>query len=951
MPRLKDILAAKRSFIGRDKEIEIFRSVLADGEPPFNILFISGVGGVGKTSLLSQFRQLCQGHAIPVTLIDGNAQRSIVAVVRSIRDQFFGGEPSIPFPEFDAEVTRYLNIHKQLQQQKDIPPAIFKILAKGAILAGGVLGGMAVPGGGIIATSFAEAALQAVGEVSAEKVIEAIYRRLNRQEAEFYLNPESDVTKQLMEDINAYAAHRRCVLMFDAYEELGLLDEWVRNELLANFEQHAVLVIAGRQSLGEEWDDWKPIMRYLPLEALSKKEATDYLQLKGITEPALVDALIEFSQGLPLALALCTELTDGRLLTAVDFSKADQRFTVMKAVVDRIMRQVSDKELRNALQVCAVVRWLDEDVMEYLLEKKDVSELYERLGAFSFVTYGRGGLSLDNTVRYYLTEEFRTRAPISHRGLHERAVKFYEKRVTEASGEEWQKMVLEELYHLLNVNENKGIDLLMGLLDQSEKLYQFGLYEMLLDEARTCPLSDRGEQWIQFFKGKLAHRRGRWREAEEIYEKLFKRLDIGLSLRPRVAFYLGEVYYRQWRLDDARKAFEQCSGASPYIDGQAANYIGKIYTQQGRVDEAMKVFRSILETFREQGDDQNEGWTLFNIANIYRLQGIWFEAADYYRQSLEVFKKINHEAGTMESRLRVDRVNTYLGRWEEVSQDYERALEILRSQNLEHKMGESLRHLGEVYLAQGLDEKAWECYTECLEICKKAGNDLDIGIALGNLGVVCHRRKQWDKAVEYFYKSIEIKQRLGDIGGVGWTHIDLGNLYLDRQDYVNALDRYTRGLQIAKERKNKYKQAEALLGLCRIHYAKGAHSDVLPLAEEAIELAKAHRYFDHLAQLQLILAHIKFDEGKDSEGLALYAEACRNALKFNRYLLDEIVEEIAQRIQRLQVNGQVDKGHVLREYLIGYWQREGLESEERNARLREMGDGKPQMIFVERLSA
>ena len=940
MPRLGDILAAKRraSFVGRKSELHLFSSILTDDEPPFSVLIVSGVGGVGKTALLEKFRWLCQNNAVPVAIVGGNEEKSVVAVLRSIRDKLSQGSPPIQFKRFDKEVNRYLEIQAKLQKNENIPKSIFKLLTKGVVLASG-----AIPVGRI--------AVDLIGEENIELAMNTIYQVLTKPEADFYLNPEKVLTDKLVQDLNDYADQHRLVVIFDAYDFMATLDSWVRNEFLANLGQKAVLVIAGRQSLGEDWADWRPIIRYLTLRNFSKEEAMDYLHSKRISEPALVDAIIGFTRGLPLALALCAELTDDGSLTIVDFSKADQRLAVMKTVVDRIVRQISDKELRDALQVCAVVRWLDEDIMKYLLAERDVSDLYKHLQAFSFVSYGHSGLSLDSTVRHYLSEELRTRAPGSHRRLHERAIEFYKEKAAEVSGEEWQKMVLEELYHLLNVNEDKGIDLLMGLLEQAEKLYQFGLYEMLLDEARTCPLSDRGKQWVQFFKGKLAHRRGRWREAEEIYEKLFKRLDIGLSLRPRVAFYLGEVYYRQWRLDDARKAFEQCSGASPYIDGQAANYIGKIYTQQGRVDEAMKVFRSILETFREQGDDQNEGWTLFNIANIYRLQGIWFEAADYYRQSLEVFKKINHEAGTMESRLRVDRVNTYLGRWEEVSQDYERALEILRSQNLEHKMGESLRHLGEVYLAQGLDEKAWECYTECLEICKKAGNDLDIGIALGNLGVVCHRRKQWDKAVEYFYKSIEIKQRLGDIGGVGWTHIDLGNLYLDRQDYVNALDRYTRGLQIAKERKNKYKQAEALLGLCRIHYAKGAHSDVLPLAEEAIELAKAHRYFDHLAQLQLILAHIKFDEGKDSEGLALYAEACRNALKFNRYLLDEIVEEIAQRIQRLQVNGQVDKGHVLREYLIGYWQREGLESEERNARLREMGDGKPQMIFVERLSA
>ncbi len=48
-----------RKFVGRVGELEIFQRAITSGELPFNILYIYGPGGVGKTALLNQFRRLC----------------------------------------------------------------------------------------------------------------------------------------------------------------------------------------------------------------------------------------------------------------------------------------------------------------------------------------------------------------------------------------------------------------------------------------------------------------------------------------------------------------------------------------------------------------------------------------------------------------------------------------------------------------------------------------------------------------------------------------------------------------------------------------------------------------------------------------------------------------------------------------------------------------------------
>jgi len=69
--------AARHSrFVGRTEEIKLFESAIraykstllsldAATEIPFHILHIFGPGGVGKTTLLSEYRRICKQAQIP----------------------------------------------------------------------------------------------------------------------------------------------------------------------------------------------------------------------------------------------------------------------------------------------------------------------------------------------------------------------------------------------------------------------------------------------------------------------------------------------------------------------------------------------------------------------------------------------------------------------------------------------------------------------------------------------------------------------------------------------------------------------------------------------------------------------------------------------------------------------------------------------------------------------
>lgn len=81
--RLSTRLSAARHlhFVGREAEIALFRARLAAGEPDFQVLWVFGPGGVGKSSLLRELAECCQAAGVPSMTLDG---RSVEATPESL---------------------------------------------------------------------------------------------------------------------------------------------------------------------------------------------------------------------------------------------------------------------------------------------------------------------------------------------------------------------------------------------------------------------------------------------------------------------------------------------------------------------------------------------------------------------------------------------------------------------------------------------------------------------------------------------------------------------------------------------------------------------------------------------------------------------------------------------------------------------------------------------------
>jgi tetratricopeptide (TPR) repeat protein len=263
------------------------------------------------------------------------------------------------------------------------------------------------------------------------------------------------------------------------------------------------------------------------------------------------------------------------------------------------------------------------------------------------------------------------------------------------------------------------------------------------------------------------------------------------------------------------------------------------------------------------------------------------------------------------------------------------------------------------------------------------------GIALGFQAAILIKQGELDQATAYLAQSLAIKEKFQDISGTPELLNWLGEIEEIRfqqgagegesAPLTTAEDYYHQSLGYRRVCRRHF-ECNALTSLVRIKYAQRDYRAISPLLTEAEQLAQEYEYNDHLASLRLTQGHITWDGhipewGSDFEAaLSYYQQALIYALRYNRFLLDEVLwgDGIITPLQPIIPSCQ-ERGEAGRQMLIvlrDWWQSGNndigtprpdtispipenipLLEAEQIARQREPGDGSPQPTVLEKLEA
>lgn len=976
---------------------ELFKTLAAAPTLPKRLLVIHGVGGVGKSSLLRMFRLHCKRTGVPVALASGDEAKSAVDVL--------GGWAA----DLRVEGVKLATFSKTAAHYRAIQAKVEEQVRKANEMRDNAAGAL----GKAVAKTLVETVVSAIPVIGpfitglsgmgVEALVDWLGGFLKKPDIDLLLDPTKALTDDFLSDLARVAPKRRLALMLDTFEQMSALEEWAR-DLAQRLPPNVLLVIAGRATpnWNRSWPGWlaqaevqelKPMTKSVMQELISRYYAT---MRGGEPEPAQVETIIGFARGLPIVVTSAVRLWVQ--YGVEDFQAVKPQ--VMADLVDRLQEGVP-RELGPILEAVAAVRWFNKDILRVISGQTDVDVVYEELRRFPFTRPRAEGLALHTAVREIIDENLRVQDPAHHRTLHELAAAYFEAQLTQTSGEEVERLGLERLYHLVRADEKTGIRLFQETAASLDAYQLLNRLRVLLNDVNSYMLEQENSRlWREYYHTRLvAFTEIQATEAAKIYEAIGANEQAEPKLRAYALCDLGQILVRNVRLsqpggiEKALKVLEQSQRLAPRIDAKLVTifwHTRRIYTFRGEMEKAIEFLERQYQFFQQHDDKYGIVYTLGLLRHTYGLMGSWKKAAEMMRIGLELLQMMPESTYLKVKLTGYAAWNLiWSGRYAEASREMSEAITFTREVGDWVSLPYYLHNLGLALGFQKRYQEAADYFSEALKIYNQRDNEgsREKGFVLGFWAATLLKQGELDKAKDYLAQSLAIKDKFRDTAGIPELFNSLGEIeeikVQQRADETKsatlalAEDYYGQSLGYRWSCRRHF-ECGALTGLVRVKHVQAAYAAIPALLNEAEQLAQQYEYNDHLASLRLTQGHIAWDgqipewDNGFEAALHYYRQALIYALRYNRFLLDEVLwgggvyTPLRPIIPYCQERG--DAGRQMLAALGDWWQTginemgtprpdtispipEGISllEAERLARQREPGDGSPQSTMLKQL--
>jgi Transcriptional regulatory protein, C terminal len=203
----------------------------------------------------------------------------------------------------------------------------------------------------------------------------------------------------------------RVVLVLDTYEQLRLLDTWLRQELVPALRDNTRLALAGREPPVTAWvSGFGDLLATVPLANLAAADAGALLRREGLSD-ADAARVTRFTHGHPLALRLAVSARGAR----PDLTVPDAAVATVVTELARIYLSGLGQPTRAVLDAACTLRRPTQSLLAALLPDVPPDEALDLLRPLPFVEFGPDGLVLHDTVREVVAALLRVNDPQAYR--------------------------------------------------------------------------------------------------------------------------------------------------------------------------------------------------------------------------------------------------------------------------------------------------------------------------------------------------------------------------------------------------------------------------------------------------------------------------------------------------------------------------------------------------------
>jgi DNA-binding winged helix-turn-helix (wHTH) protein len=203
----------------------------------------------------------------------------------------------------------------------------------------------------------------------------------------------------------------RVVLVLDTYEQLRLLDTWLRQDLVPGLRDNTRLVLAGREPPVAAWiRDFGELLAQVPLANLAAPDAVALLRREGLAGSDAAQ-VARFTHGHPLALRLAASARG----TRPDLTATDAAVATVVTELAKVYLSGLDQPTRTVLDAACALRRPTMSLLGALLPDIPPNDAYDMLRPLPFVEFGPDGLVLHDTVREVVAALLRVNDPSAYR--------------------------------------------------------------------------------------------------------------------------------------------------------------------------------------------------------------------------------------------------------------------------------------------------------------------------------------------------------------------------------------------------------------------------------------------------------------------------------------------------------------------------------------------------------
>ncbi|MEV0695715.1 tetratricopeptide repeat protein, partial [Streptomyces sp. NPDC050388] len=716
---------------------------------------------MGKSTLLRQWQEAARRADAVTAVVDENdvhgVQQALVELARQLAEQ------AGPCKEFDKAVEQF---QREQAAQREPMPVEDQASVSSRVVTQAALGAASLlPGAGVLtAMANPDAAAQGL-----DRLRSASQARARRRGAG---GDETGVSRAFVAELERLCRrHQWVVLFFDTWEQTArYLDGWLLRLLAEEFgavPANVMVVLAGRDELTErEWAPLRAQVADVPLEVFTAAETRSLLTARGVSDPAVVEAVLQLSMGLPLLVELLA------LARPHTVEEVDAGGDLADVAVERFVQWITDPGQREAVRAGALPLQLNEDVFA-AAARPQAKRWWEWLCGQPFVG-GRGSFKhYHAVVRASLLRQQRTHSPQSWASAHLRLADTHaawrgavEEQLPEAKRWEdpaWRRHRLDETYHRLcahpatqltpaleQVVHAAGQDtaVLRQWVETLEQAAQDTADTALLDwsiRLREALADD--EPVLACLAALLAHGR------------------LGTKARSWAHTYRGHRLYLADRDEEALIEFDRAL-AHDARNAHAWAHRGKTHSWLDHHDQAIADLTAALEL------DPTYAWALGSRGQAHQQAGHYEQAIADLTAALELDPTY---AWAHASR---GHAHEQAGRYEEAVTDLTAALE------LDPTYAWALAARGEAHRQAGHYEQAVTDLTAALEL------DPTLTWALGSRGRTHRQADRYEQAVTDLTAALELDPTLT------WARADRGETHRQAGRYDQAIADFTAALEL-----------------------------------------------------------------------------------------------------------------------------------------------------------